>query len=185
MQRIRMCVSIFAGSCLVLTCIGQARAQPATVPPVTPPGASAYTVTPPNDFGYNVRFTTKEGALNVSSKIPSLLAKYKSTEDESERSKIAKELTVVAGEEFDARQAARDKEIAKLELQVKRLRESQARRANEKEEIVKDHVRLLLRNASGLGWSSDGEQPGTVGANSSQVYLDLLPEKGETPMQKK
>ena len=164
MQPIHFCVSIFAGSCLVLTCIGQARAQ-VPVPPVFPPGASAYTVGPPSDSDYTVTIRTNTGTLRVSSKIPSLLAKYKSTEDESERSKIAKELTVIAGEEFDARQAARDKEIEKLELQIKRLREIQAQRAREKEEIVKDHVRLLLRNASGLGWSSDGEKPETVTPN--------------------
>jgi hypothetical protein len=153
-----------------LTCIGQARAQEKKDAPETTPGAK-----PSEPSDYTVKLTNVR-PLNVHSRIPSLLAKYKSAEDESERSKIAKELTVIAGEVFDARQAARDKEIEKLELQVKRLREIQAHRAREKEEIVKDHVRLLLRSASGLGWSSDGEEPGTVGANSSRAYLDPLPE---------
>jgi hypothetical protein len=173
MQRIRLCVSIFAGSCLFLTCIGQSRAQDKAGAPETPPGRPGNAVAA-NNSDYTVTITNLR-RLNVSHRMPSLLAKYKSTEDESERSKIAKELTVIAGEEFDARQAARDKEIDKLELQVKRLRESQARRASEKEEIVKDHVRLLLRSASGLGWSSDGEESGTAAPNGRPDFPGTSP----------
>jgi len=136
------------------------------------------TTEPEDPFGGS---DNNAGTLKASSKIPSLLAKYKSTEDESERSKIAKELTVIAGEEFDARQAARDKKIDKLELQVKHLREIQAHRAKEKEEIVKDHVRLLLRSASGLGWSSDGEEPGTVAPKERGLQENPFGDQGRQP----
>jgi TolA-binding protein len=85
-----------------------------------------------------------------------LLSQYNQTEDEAERAKIVKELTAVAAEEFDARQESREKQLQQLEEQLKKLRSVHARRAKEKDEIVRDRVRQLLRDADGLGWGSDG-----------------------------
>jgi len=65
-------------------------------------------------------------------------------------------LTKVVSAHFDIRQELREKELKELEEKVKKLRELHLRRAKEKEQITRDHVRQLLRDVDGLGWGDDG-----------------------------
>jgi hypothetical protein len=91
-----------------------------------------------------------------------LLADYSQTEDEKDRAKVLDELTKVVSEQFDLRQEVRERELKDLEVQVRKLRELQQRRAKEKDLIIRDRVRQLLRDVDGLGWGDDGHVNGPV-----------------------
>ena len=84
-----------------------------------------------------------------------LLADYSQTEDEKQRAKVLDELTKVVSEQFDARQEVRERELKELEEQVRKLRDLQQRRAKEKDQIIRDRVRQLLRDVDGLGWGDE------------------------------
>ena len=66
------------------------------------------------------------------------------------------ELTKVVSDQFDLRQESRERELKELEEHVRKLRELHQRRAKEKDQIVRDRVRQLLRDVDGLGWGDDG-----------------------------
>jgi hypothetical protein len=87
-----------------------------------------------------------------------LLSDFSRTEDEKERAKVLNELTDVVSDQFDLRQEARERELRELEEHVRKLRELHQRRAKEKDQIVRDRVRQLLRDVEGLGWG-DGGRP--------------------------
>jgi hypothetical protein len=82
---------------------------------------------------------------------------YRATQDEKERARIAKELPDLIAKEFDARQEAREQELKQLEEQLHKLKELHAKRGQQKEQIVEERVRQLLRDADGLGWGSEAE----------------------------
>jgi len=92
----------------------------------------------------------------LEAKTRGIISQYKATEDEKARDKLVDDLTAAVSEQFDARQEAREAELKQLEEQLRKLRELQARRAKAKEEIVRDRIRQLLRDADGLGWGADG-----------------------------
>ena len=83
-----------------------------------------------------------------------LLSDYNDTEDEKERGQILDELTKVVAAHFEIRQQFRERELKQLEEQVKKLRELQQQRAKEKDQIVRDRVRQLIRDVDGLGWGN-------------------------------
>jgi hypothetical protein len=88
-------------------------------------------------------------------KTQEILSKYMAAADDARRAKLVEELTLVAAMEFDSRQELRSQELKRLEEQLKKLRSLHDRRAKEKDEIVRDRVRHLLRDADGLGWGAD------------------------------
>jgi hypothetical protein len=96
-----------------------------------------------------------------------LLSEYTETQDEKERAKVLDELTKVVSEHFDIRQEIREQELKNLEEQVKKLRELHQRRAKEKDQIIRDRVRQLLRDVDGLGWGDDGRPTFPVPVNQS------------------
>ncbi len=65
------------------------------------------------------------------------------------------ELTKIVSEQFDIRQSFRESELKEVEEHVRKLRELHQRRAMEKDQIVRDRVRQLLRDVEGLGWGDD------------------------------
>ena len=69
-----------------------------------------------------------------------------------ERDAAERKLTDALAEQFDARQTAREKELAALEAKVKKLRDLHDKRAAAKDEIVARRADTLLREAAGLGW---------------------------------
>ena len=85
-----------------------------------------------------------------------LLSEYKRATDEKDRAKVLDDLTKVVSEQFETRQTNRERELKELEDHVRKLRELHQRRAKEKDQIVRDRVRQLLRDAEGLGWGDDG-----------------------------
>lgn len=84
---------------------------------------------------------------------------YRRTDDEAEKARIAKALPELVGKEFDARQKIREHELKQLEEQLRKLQELHQRRAKQRDQIVEERVRQLLRDADGLGWGSDEDRP--------------------------
>jgi hypothetical protein len=85
-----------------------------------------------------------------------LLSDYSRTDDEKGRAKVLEDLTKVVSEQFEVRQESRERELKEVEEHVRKLRELHQRRATEKDQIVRDRVRQLLRDVDGLGWGDDG-----------------------------
>jgi hypothetical protein len=106
-----------------------------------------------------------------------LISEYSQTEDEKERGWIAGEMEKVIARHFDIRQESRDRELKRLEEQVRKLREVHQKRARQKEQIVQDRVRQLLRDADGLGWGGEpGEpRPDPLAGSSDAWNLPDLP----------
>jgi hypothetical protein len=69
---------------------------------------------------------------------------------------VLDELTKVVSEQFEVRQEIRERELKDLEEHVQKLRVLHQRRTKEKDQIVRDRVRQLLRDVDGLGWGDDG-----------------------------
>ena len=101
-----------------------------------------------------------------------LTQEYARATDSSRRAELTTELNETVEKQFAARQEARAKELDELEQQLKRLRDIHSRREREKQRIVDDRVRQLLRDADGLGWGSS--TPRTIRGNTSQ----FLPQDG-------
>jgi type I site-specific restriction-modification system R (restriction) subunit len=93
-----------------------------------------------------------------------LLAEYQAASHEAQRSELSDELEKVITEHFEIRQKLRAQELEELQAQVRRLQELHDLREREKDQIVSDHLRRLLRDADGLGWgSSDAAGTGSLG----------------------
>ena len=80
----------------------------------------------------------------MESETQDLAARYKSTEDESEKSRIRAELMELLGSLFDMRQLNREDEIIRLEKRLEELREAQVDRQSHKEEIVLRRLQELI-----------------------------------------
>jgi hypothetical protein len=104
-----------------------------------------------------------------------LIAAYHQTEDENERARIVKELPILVAKQFDARQQVREQELRQLEGQLRKLQELHLRRAKQRDQIVEERVRQLLRDADGLGWGSDEEQPAGYNFNAFGPPGGLVP----------
>jgi len=153
--------------------VSDGRAVPTTSAPVALPSAGAPAVSPrPNGPGVVVAPTgvvhvmsRGEGGdytfhgltyeITLDDKTRDVLLKYPDAA-EADRPALIEKLTTVITEQFDQRQTAREQELAQLEQQLKKLRALHEQRAKEKKEIVQDRVKQLLRDASGLGWNSNG-----------------------------
>ena len=101
----------------------------------------------------------QEALAEQESETQRLISEYGQTEDEKERGWIAGEMEKVVARHFEIRQASRDRELKRLEEQVRKLREVHQKRAKQKEQIVQDRVRQLLRDADGLGWGGEPGEP--------------------------
>jgi hypothetical protein len=87
--------------------------------------------------------------------IRDLVSKYQHADESHKREDIREELSKVIAKHFEVRQQIRARELEELEAQVSRLRELHNRREQEKEQIVRDRLQQLLRDAEGLGWGAD------------------------------
>jgi hypothetical protein len=96
-------------------------------------------------------------------KIQELLSQYTANENEDDRKKVAESLDKVIGEQFDERQHARAAELKELEDQLAKLRKLHDKRSSQKDTIVRERTRQLLRDADGLGWNYDSPSRGRGG----------------------
>lgn len=83
-----------------------------------------------------------------------ILAKYQASTDPDERSRLSEELKAVVSAHFELRQQIRANELAELAAQLRRLQDLHDRREREKDQIIGDRVRQLLRDSQGLGWGT-------------------------------
>jgi hypothetical protein len=146
--------------------LGTVFAQaPATTPAPGPSPRYAKPVSPLSDTHFTPLIkgpygqpTTEDFERDAQAR--DLLTRYNETEGQNDREKIVEDLTKIVSAQFDARQDSRELELKQLEEQVKKLRAMHERRAKEKEQIIKDRVRQLLRDAEGLGWGGEGAATG-------------------------
>ncbi len=113
-----------------------------------------------------------EGDEDREAHLRELLSNYRRTDDEKGRSRVVEELTKVVSNQFDARQRTRESELKEVEEHLQKLRELHQRRAKEKDQIVRDRVRQLLRDADGLGWGDDDRErrPDLHGADPRRAF---------------
>ncbi len=107
-----------------------------------------------------------------------LVLAYSQAEDEKQRAKILEDLTKVISENFDTRQEFRERELKALEEQVRKLRELQQRRAKEKDQIVRDRIRQLVRDSDGLGWGDDSNPRSSSLGNNSAKSIFVVGDDG-------
>jgi hypothetical protein len=95
--------------------------------------------------------------------------KYKKADDPKVRELAVEMITKLTTQQFDTHQKQREEELKALEEKVQKLRELHGRREKEKQEIVADRVRGLLRNADGLGWGGENN-PVASGAIGTRPF---------------
>ena len=94
------------------------------------------------------------------------LSTYAQTEDQDARAKQRDEIAKGLDQIFDIRQEHRVNELKALEARVQKLRATLDQRATSKNEILKNRLDYLLREADGLGWGDGIPAPrrsGTTG----------------------
>ena len=101
---------------------------------------------------------SEAGDRRTTTDIAALVAAARDADDDA-RTAAAAKLHGALAEQFDARQAARESDLAALEAKVAKLRDLHDRRAAAKKEIVADRVETLLNEAAGLGWGEPGAEP--------------------------
>jgi hypothetical protein len=106
-------------------------------------------------IGQNERTAEHQALSEQEAETLRLIAAYRESESDKERDAIAADLSKAIATQFDLRQAARDRELKQLEEQLRKLRELHEKRAGQKNRIIEDRVRQLLRDADGLGWGTD------------------------------
>lgn len=104
---------------------------------------------------------------SLENEIQAALREYARAEQGSRRDDLRGTLSEALQRQFELRQQMRDREIAALEEQIKRLRDVFDKRAAAKQRIVEARLDQLLRAAEGLGWDA------SIGAPS--IELDVVP----------
>lgn len=106
-----------------------------------------------------------------------LFVEYQAASDDAAKNSILAKLTETVGQQFDARQSAREKELKQLEDQLVKLKAAQSKRTTQKDRIVKDRVQQLINNAEGIGWGGDSPSEGAFQFQAEPVNVEgqLLP----------
>jgi hypothetical protein len=156
---------VLAGTYLGLSCF----AQPGSDPPRQP--GTAVIKSDTGKLTWQFAASRAEGpaerVATQDAETREQIEAYRRTQDNDEKIRIAKALPDLVGKQFDARQEVRERELKQLEEQLHKLQELHQRRAKQREQIVEERVRQLLRDADGLGWGSDEEQPAISDPRSS------------------
>jgi hypothetical protein len=102
------------------------------------------------------------GENSAAQDVNRLLADYKGTEKEEERTKIKTKLATALSKQFDMQQKRRELELSRLEAKLKKVRELMKKRDEERKLIIDRRLDQLVREADGLGWAPP---PGPRGAS--------------------
>lgn len=101
---------------------------------------------------------TAYGLLNSEaerdSTIRTMLNEYQHTEDDARRAELIRAVTAMVARQFDVRQAFRNRELKRLEADLRALRDRHEKREKLRAEIVHNRVNQLLRESEGLGWGA-------------------------------
>jgi hypothetical protein len=98
---------------------------------------------------------------------------------EKKKAEITKQLESVIGDVFDMDMKGREAELSKLEARLKKLREQLDRRRQARSEIIQLEVKVLVNEAAGLGFSSQGRS-GDFGLQLPDFARDQF-RKSSTP----
>lgn len=90
-----------------------------------------------------------------------LAERYAASEDAEQRSAIKAELAEHLTNHFSVQQQIRDRELARVEARVKKLRELTQKRREAQKTIVEQRLDQLLREAEGLGWTPPASDYGS------------------------
>jgi hypothetical protein len=114
--------------------------------------------------------------VSANREVQGLMRDYKRTENADERDKIKTKLTAALAKQFDAQQKRRDLELARVEAQLKKLRELMKKRGEERKTIIDRRVDQLVRDAEGLGWAPPpGPTDNLPAGNGFQRAPGILP----------
>jgi hypothetical protein len=92
------------------------------------------------------------------SNIRVLTGELSEARDEKKKAEITKQLESVVGDMFDIDMKGRDAELSTLEARFKKLHEQLDRRRQARGEIIHLEVKVLMNEAAGLGFSSQGRK---------------------------
>lgn len=110
---------------------------------------------------------------HLESWVSQALSNYAQTEDQDTRAKQRDEIAKGLDQIFDIRQEHRVNELKALEARVQKLRATLDQRATSKNEILKNRLDYLLREADGLGWGDGIPAPrrsGVPGAAAGKRF---------------
>ncbi|HEV7225322.1 MAG TPA: hypothetical protein VGN42_21630 [Pirellulales bacterium] len=101
-----------------------------------------------------------------------LVAQYAATEDQEKRAALKTQLAESLAKHFDTQQQLRERELARVEARIKKLRELTQKRRDAQRTIVEQRLDQLLREADGLGWTPPGNSPYGAPATHLQPKMD-------------
>jgi hypothetical protein len=85
--------------------------------------------------------------------VNNLVKGYAGTSDEAQRTKIKANLSTALEKQFELQQQRRELEVARIEAQLKKLRDLMKKRGDARQTIVEKRLDQLVRDAEGLGWT--------------------------------
>lgn len=109
-----------------------------------------------------------------------LLGDYASKKDDDAKKKVVDEITEAVTKQFEIRQEARERELKRLEAQIKRLREMHQKRNEQKDRIITERVQQMIRDVDGLGW---GAGPIEINGDPNNPTWNIEQRPGNQPPQ--
>lgn len=91
-----------------------------------------------------------------------LVSRYAASEDSEQRNAIKAELAEHLTNHFSVQEQIRDRELARVEARVKKLRELTQKRRDAQKTIIEQRLDQLLRDADGLGWTPPPSDSGAT-----------------------
>jgi hypothetical protein len=196
---------------VVLIAVNVAEAQVADPPPVPArlPGVALEGPVPatatgvPNYFYYGKKLVAGEPQAAdpetaklmksdhaLSEQILALASRLKEVTDRDDLEEAEKKLLDLVTNQFEVRQSLRERQLAQLEAQLKRLRAVHEQREDQKDRIIEDRVEQLVREAQGLGWGELSEdfikaKPKRVVAITAPGSLTWTTEEAATALPKR
>jgi hypothetical protein len=155
--RVGIALPLVLGLCaLLVSWPAHGQQAPGALPPSAGPNDVTNPFGLPTMMGQHrdpemVKLINEESKANQ--EVHGLLRDYKRTEDADKRGEIKTKLTAALAKQFDAQQKRRDLELARVEAQLKKLRELMKKRGDERKTIIDRRVDQLVRDAEGLGWA--------------------------------
>src|SRR5262245_37031119 len=114
--------------------------------------------------------------------ISQLVKQLRDTTDEAKKAELTKKLETAVGKHFDEDMKVREAELARLEERLKKLKDQLERRRKAKAEILQLHVKVLVNEAEGLGFSGASffEHAGIGGSNLAPLPASGPPSQWDT-----
>lgn len=119
----------------------------------------------PEAYGYPsaIEYTDPETAKQlrelgaVDSQIQELLPRYGTASDDSARARIRASLATAVERQFTIRQVIRQRELQRIEAELKRLQTVHEQRNAQSSKIINNRVEHLITETVGLGWGETSD----------------------------